>query len=522
MKSSIFRQLLCLLAAFLGLAWLNLEWLGRDLAPLAWDQAHHWLLAHQYKIVLSDPATWTRVFSVAIKYPYLFHLSLAAQFFLFGESIRYAAAVNLFWLFWLMLATWLIGRRLIGGWLGVAAAVLLGLLPVSAGLGREVLLEICLAATVSWTIYLLILSDYLQRRRIVLWLGFLAGLGMLAKWFYPALIAAPVAWCVWRIHRDGVRPDYKALGWALLICLGLSLPWYLHSPVTLFKILFADAVHYGETLGYPPVWSIAGWLQYPGYIFNEQMLLVPGAMALAGVIWAAGKGRGRESAWLLLWLLGGHLLLSLLLNKDLRFNYPLLPAACLLAFAWLKALPERGLRAGAAGLVLVWALVCLLGAGHGLAWFDQDRQLELGPLRPRLTAASAGYCRQPQPLDWGLERLIRAVAADAPGGSARLGVLASIPRFHKTAFTSIAKAESLPVELVSVLEPQHWQPGREPEGFFKDLAGADYLVIKTGRVSDGAIQGRAREMFLASSPGDPMLSIPLPDGSRALLYRLRR
>ena len=129
-------ELAVVLSAWVVLALLEFLWLSLDKRPLAWDQAHHFLLSLRYLEALGSPLTWPDIFSVAIKYPYLFHLGLAKLFWFTGVSLRFAAGVNLFWLLVLMLALWLLGRRAFGGWAGVWAAVLCAAAPASVGLDR--------------------------------------------------------------------------------------------------------------------------------------------------------------------------------------------------------------------------------------------------------------------------------------------------------------------------------------------------------------------------------------------------
>jgi 4-amino-4-deoxy-L-arabinose transferase-like glycosyltransferase len=520
-------QLAVVLLAWAALALLGFLWLSLDKRPLAWDQAHHFLLSLRYLDALQSPLTWPDIFSVAIKYPYLFHLGLAKVFWFTGVSLRYAAAVNLFWLLVLMIALWLLGRRVFGGWAGVWAAILCAAAPASVGLDRQVLLEPCLAATIAWTVLALHESRGLSRRGWVIALGALLGWGLLAKWTFPLYVAAPVLLVWLQARRPQSAPvDKRGLWWALFICLAMALPWYLHSPVTLFKILFGDAWAYGASHGHPPVLSLAGLAAYPLLIINDQLFLPLAALSCAGLVWTLIYRR-KDAALILAWFLGGLLLITLMRNKDTRFLYPLLPALVLCLGGWLNSLKPWWLRIGAVGLSLLLAVGALAGTGFGKGPLAMERKLALGPLILTLSAPENRYLRPHDANDWSVPEIVRYIAGSGTVQKpATLGVLASLPEFHKSAFLAQAKAGGLPVQTVSVLEPSRWQAGQETAGFWRDVGGVDFILLKTGNLGKEPLHYKARDMIAA---GDPerryelklVREWDLPDGSRAKLLAVK-
>lgn len=527
LANEIRAELVVVLMAWALLAVLQLLWLSLDKRPLAWDQAHHFLLSLRYLDALQSPLTWPDIFSVAIKYPYLFHLGLAKVFWLFGVSLRFAAAVNLFWLLALMLALWLLGRRMFGGWAGVWAAILCAAAPASAGLGRQVLLEPCLAATIAWTVLALFESQGFSRRGWVLALGALAGWGLLAKWTYPLYVAAPFMLIWWQAKKGNAKIDKRGLLWALLICLALALPWYLHSPATLFKILFGDAWAYGAAHGHPPVFSLSSLANYPLLLINDQLFLPLALLSLAGLVWAFFYRR-KEAGLVLAWFLGGLVLISLMRNKDTRFLYPLLPALILCLGGWLNGLKPWWLRIGTVSLSLLLAAGALAGTGFGLGPMAQKHGLALGLFNLTLSTPKSMYLRPPDSHDWSVPEIV-AYSAKAKTGSEpiRLGLLASLPELNKSAFNAQARADGLPVRFVSVLEPSRWRPGQEAADFWRDVGGADYLLLKTGDLGLEPLYYQARDMIAAGDPeGRYKLELAkewdLPDGSQARLMRVMR
>ncbi len=521
-------ELVVVLLAWAVLALQQVLWLSLDKSPLAWDQAHHFLLSLRYLEALQSPLTWPDIFSVAIKYPYLFHLGLAKVFWFTGVSLRFAAAANLFWLLALMIALWLLGRRVFGGWAGVWAAILCAAVPASAGLDRQVLLAPCLAATIAWTVLALLESQGLSRRGWVLALGALAGWGMLAKWTYPLYVAAPLALVWWQVKKpESAGIDKRGLLWALLICLAMTLPWYLHSPVTLFKSLFGDVWAYGAIHGHPPVFSLAGLAAYPLLLINDQLFLPLAFLSIVGLVWALAYRR-QEAALILAWFLGGLVLISCMRNKDTRFLYPLLPALTLCLGGWLNALKLWWLRIGAVGLSLLLAAGALAGTGYGVGPLALKRVLALGQVSLTISAPQSTYLSPPDSHDWSVPEIVGYIAkANSGHGPSQLGVLASMPAFHKSAFSAQARADGLPVQVISVLEPSRWQSGQEAAGFWRDVGEVDYLLLKTGDLGAEPLYYQARDMIAA---GDPELRYKLelvkawdlPDGGQARLMKVMR
>ncbi len=247
----------------------HVYWWSQNLQPPGWDSSTHLLLSLDYLRVLQDPAAWGDLLTVSIYYPPLFHLSQALYFWLAAPGLPYAAGVNLFWLWLLLLAVGRLGRHLGGPGAGLLAAALVACCPFLAGLVRESLLETCLAALVAWTVWLLVQSRGLGQRRPLIWLGLLGGLGLLAKWTYPLWVAAPFLWAL----AKGIKArslDWRGLLAGLVICLLLALPWYLHTPYTLAKMLWANGLT--PAPGGPDPASPAGIAFYLLRLGDDQLL----------------------------------------------------------------------------------------------------------------------------------------------------------------------------------------------------------------------------------------------------------
>jgi len=537
------RGLYPVLAGWAIVSLFHLHWWSQNLKPLAWDQARHTLLSLRYLEAFSSPLTWPDIFSISIFYPPLFHLSQAFSFIPAGPYLQYAALVNLFWLLLIMLAVWRLGERFHGRSAGVLAAWLSALVPISAGLSREVLLELCLAATVSWTMVVLAEPGCLGHRKGWLKLGLWAGLGLLAKWTYPLFVAVPFWLALTRDYRKDHRVDWVGAAKGILVCLALSLPWYLHSPATLIKRLLANSFQVGAQEGDPGLGSLSGWLFYPLNIINDQLLIGLGLFVLAGLVWTLMKDR-KNSGLVLAWFLGGLILVSLLRNKDTRYIYPLVPAACLLMVGWLTAVRIRALRNVLGALALLLGGWGFLGTSFDLPWLSQERAIAVGGAKLRISGHLVGYSQPPDRQDWALPHILHEVLADwesrtgKPTRPPLLGVTPSLPRFHKDAFKSWAAINGPQVAIApSSLDP--WEmdfrkpPGKEKVPEILDrLEKLDYLIIKSGDIQvapGGRLEALPCTECPETPPDDILRAIPgaalvatfdLPDKSRAFLLYL--
>ncbi len=524
-KTSIKLELVVLIIIWGLFSTAHLLWLWKNQRPLYWDQSHHFLLALDCLKAFSDPRTWVKIFSLDAKYPPLFHLSLAGLFWFVGPTIRFAASINLFWVLATMIPIWLLGRKIYGPWAGIVAATTFILSPIGAGLPREVLIEVCLTALVAWTVWLLSETQGLSRRRPVVFLGVLFGLGLLAKWIYLPLVAGPFLWALTQADPKRNPIDWKGLKWALIICLAIALPWYLHTPRTLIKVLFYSGWTYGAEQEYPKVFSLAGWLTYPELMINNQLFLGTSLFVFLGIGWNLLKNR-RQAAFLLAWFFPGLLFITFLRTKDTRFLFPLLPAALLLGVGGVFSLTSRRPRKLAQILILLFPLSAFLGTSLRMPVLSEEIDLRLGSATFRISGPTAGYAWPPDPSDWSIPIILKTIVHDRPqrGSQVRLGVLSDLPTFHKEAFKVWIRSNSLPISMSSVVDTKKWLPGREKQSMLDEIAQLDYFLTKTGNPGPEAFK-RAQELLDLNSleqQGEitPVSRFSLPDGTRATLWRL--
>ena len=285
------------------------------------------------------------------------------------------------------------------------------------------------------------------------------------------------------------------------------------------------------------MFSLKGWLYYPERLVNDHLFLGLCLFVLAGVIFSLLKRR-EGSSLILAWFLGGLLLITLVGNKDSRYMYPFMPAACLLAVGWLGELKVGWLRFGLGGIVLALGLWAFLGTSFGIDWLATERAISLAGKPLRVSGRSAGYSGPPIRKNWAVPDLLAAVIEDwgqTPGWPS-VGSPASLPRFHKGALASWAAIKGVPVRVESSLDPTDLAFSHAPDdpaGIRGRLAGLDYIILKSGEVilAQGELNPRPCTDCPANPPafvidalpqGRLVASFPLPDGSRAFLFRLKQ
>jgi hypothetical protein len=524
-KTSIKLELVVLISIWCLFSIAHLLWLWKNQRPLYWDQSHHFLYALDCLEALSDPRTWIKIISLDAKYPPLFHLSLAGLFWLVGPTIRFAASINLLWVLATMIPIWLLGRKIYGPWAGIVAATLFILSPIGAGLPREVLIEVSLTAMGAWTVWLLSETQGLSRRRPVVFLGVLFGLGLLAKWIYLPFMAGPFLWTFLQADPNRNPIDWKGLKWALIICLVIALPWYLHTPRTLIKALFSSGWTYVGEQEYPKVLSLAGWLTYPRLMINNQLFLGTALFVFLGIGWNLLKNR-RPAGILLTWFFPGLLFITFLRTKDTRFLFPLLPAALLMGVGGVFSLTSPRLKKMALVLILLFPLGAFLGTSLRLPVLSQEIDLRFGPVLVRLSGPTAGYAWPPDPDDWSIPLIIKTLLLNrsplAP--PIRLSVLSDLPAFHKDAFKVWIRAHHLSIQIESIVDDRKWSPGGEKESLIGEIAQLDYLVTKTGNLGQRVFVKAQDFLDLDSLERagriTPISRYSLPDGTRATLWRI--
>ncbi len=344
-------------------------WHLKDNRPSSMDETKHMQLAMDYRdwaihhVPLQNP--WVHV------YPPFYHISIIP---LMSMGIPTEAKAVLAHGLYVLIFVW--GCLLLGRLLGrtddeslAAALIVLGYAYV-LWTGRRSLTDFPLLAWVTLSMALLARTQGFVSRRLSLWWGLSAGIGMLLKFTFTFFFILPVIWTAasdvgpWSPvpRAERVKNAILALGVALV--LGGS--WYFWNSAFFFDKAFG-LVQEVTSSGTDPR-TLAGWLYYvklwpfqlgvPQTIFTATgiVLCLVSKVRSATLQAPASRVAGPKSDGLLwMWFLSGYLVLSLMMNKDPRHTLPILPAVAILAVGgWSSILPVSWRAPG------LWMVAALL------------------------------------------------------------------------------------------------------------------------------------------------------------------
>ena len=185
------REWLVVAGGFLVLALVASIWWAIDRRPPEWDHANHLERAVQCSrdIRAGDVRG---ILERSSFYPPLV-LCLAGAGILLGLSDAAAGAgVMIGFLGLGMAAVYLLGRRLAGGTVGVAAALLFGSAPFVVFSTLRFQLDLPLAAMVTLALAVLLATERFTHRPMALAFGVVCGLGMLTKPTFALYVLVPV------------------------------------------------------------------------------------------------------------------------------------------------------------------------------------------------------------------------------------------------------------------------------------------------------------------------------------------
>ncbi len=575
-------------AAGVTLIWLlhaavNLRWLWLDTRPPTFDAARHavWALHVARQPFASQPLDALLGALAPHPYPPLVYWASAPLLF-FSQRTGLApadvmAASQLLFLGLLFCATYQLGKELgegnRGRQIGLGAVLLLSLYPIVYGLSRFYLLDLAQMALTALALWLLLRVHRFERLGPSLALGAALALGMLTKWTFAAVLAAPlllvIADALW--PRPGTtqerwRRRARNVLSTLLFGLLLVLPWYaLHlADLTGFLQRWSNGP-VSETITWADRWTGDGrsaaatrsraellsrwwrkspWVYYTRGFILEQVTLPLALLCLAALVRLRGSLRRWPVQLVLLSIIAPCLIFASISIKDIRYTSPVLPAVALLsALGWSTV--ERWMGRVLLTLLVGLALLLFVQTSTGLLRPLPD------PIEARLLAVSSRLYREalPAPLagraeDWRVDEIVLnmgqmlADAPTAPGASAaepgasaaELGasaaepaaqvlVLPAVAHYEEATFWYAINERKLPLEVLMVARGA-------PHSADEQVARSEFIVTKTGglgntrQVADGQALDEAlrdphstlAQHFRRSA------SYPLPDGSTGELY----
>ncbi len=529
---------LLLLALWLGCLLADGLWVGQHHLPPAWDQGDHLSRALGFWQVLQQPAPWSGEWWVSLwnqspsyRGP-LTYLVSAPVFSLLGPGFGAAILSNSLFNGLLLASVYGLGRLAHSRAAGLWAALFLACAPALLNQRSDYLIDFSLTAVVTACWWLLTMAVLTRPQRPWLWAG-ACGLGLgfvvLTRPTGVVLLWLPLVALGWTALAALVAPPRLAserrsprrwgpLGrcaLALAAACAISGPWFSQNWLTILSTINKArqwGVAYQEGMG---ATSLAGWLYYPQLLptmLGQTLvaLVASGALLALALAWRRGWRPGpwprgvQRRAWLW-WLsfpLGGLLVCVLMTSKDFRFVLPVLPQLGLalgVVTAQTAAQDRPWIRPWQGALVVV-ALSGLLSTHFGLG--------------PNLT----GFAPHPPRGErgWPVEAIVAAIRSQSPHQLSTLAVLPDHEFLNAFNLDAEGRRQQFKVAARQTLAPL--------DQLQDDLAGFDWFLLKGGSqgVMSDERQARLTKLVAESPAFEPAGQWPLPDGSRADLYRRRQ
>jgi len=511
-------------------------------------------------------------------------LYLAAQPFLlwFGHDMDGAQMLNVVMLALTIGLTYALGTTLADRAAGLFAAALVGLLPMTAAMGRLYYTEAFLTAMVALNLLALYrCRSFTRRRWSVLW-GVSLGIGLLVKWTMPMYVGLPLLWVIWdadlvQQQVRAVRPPrvrWGAVAGALAGAAALTTAWFwlIRSEVSslpagnfmaagwcmLLALLLYAALQRSSPLA--NAW-LALWLA----VLIASLWYLPYA-DFATRLLEIDQERGAEAASplaldnylrnfrylysdhfgaLAFWLIVPVALLPWLRawwqRRTLTRQAMVLWLSLLSAFVVLSLISQRNQR-NLAPLLPAGAVLATLGLWHyprlprrvlGALWIGvlalQWSFFTFDALTPfyrqtRPLWAADAYAKAPATGDtdpgyWiGPDVLAEVLSGDGP--MQYLAVLVNTDTLHRGMFRYLVAAGNAPV---TVLDPT-----AQGSAGWGDLWSSQWVLVKDG--NNANVEGPGQAIIQRVLAGDPLFralyqevkAYSLPNGETATLYHRTR
>ena len=532
------RDALILTALWLGCLLVDSLWISQHHLPPAWDQGDHLSRALGFWQVLQQPFPWNGDWWVALwnqspsyRGP-LTYLVTASIFGLLEPSYGAAILSNSLFNGLLLASVYGLGRlahsRSAGRW----ATLFVSCAPALLNQRSDYLIDFSLTAVITACWLLFGVAVLTRSRRRWLWAmacGLGLGLVILTRPTGVVLLWVPLLALVWTATSALLAPPLIAPGrrgprrldplgrcaLALAMAAMISGPWFIQNWLTIFSTINKAinwGVAYQDGLGAN---SLGGWLYYPQILptmLGQTLVATVIAGALLALITAWRQGwRPRSSPssaqcqdllWWLSFPLGGLLACILMTSKDFRFVLPLLPQ-----FAVVLGVVTAQTAAQERPWIRPWQIALSALALSGLL----SNHFALGS---NLT----GFVSHPPQRErgWPVEAIIATIHSQSPYQLSTLAVMPDSEFLNAFNLDAEGRRQQFKVAARQTLAPL--------ERIEDDLAGFDWFLLKGGNqgVMSDECQARLTQLVAQSTTFWKVGQWPLPDGSRADLYRRRQ
>lgn len=393
---------------------LNLIWVHTETRPPHWDMARHLYNSLQYWQNMVNGRI-PRVLLSYEYYPPLLYWLTIPFYFIFGRSVLVAVTANdVVFLPILIFSTYLLGRQLWNRQTGLLAAVLTAAAPMIVTQFKEYQLDAAVTAMTTLSFWLLLKTDTFADRRWSVWLGLVAGLGLLTKWSLAIVIIGPAL----IIAVRAAVLDYRQRTWRRMANLAITLvvgylvasSWYLTNLRQLLPDARQNSTQAGIAEGDPVIGTAASNWWYWRALLNVQLYALPSLLAVIGAAVTLVSSRARRrNLFPLIASLIAILAFTLIRNKDARYILPIIPCIAVIAVGWLSVAPKLLQRFVAAGIVL-YCVITFVAISYGIGWLP--KQVVVADANQPLTLwAQHGYIIGPPTHEkWYQQQAVAAVA----------------------------------------------------------------------------------------------------------------
>ena len=315
---------------------------------------------------------------------------------LFGTGVDASLLVEPAFFALLVVATYGVARQLTTPWWALLAAAVVATAPVVSDYTRIFHFSVPAAALLVSSLWALMKSEGLTRRRWAVACGLLLGLMVLARSMTIAYLPGFAVAAALPILLAEERRE-RILNFVLLCLSGAVLAglWYLPNAESVGSYLLnfgygAESEAYGAEHS---KLSVAYWTREAGAVVDELYVplsaaLVLGALAALGS-WLAARGRfGASRQELLGWLrsdaalalaivLEGYVALTSSKNQGTAFALPWLPVLIVLVCAAVATIGQRPLRIAAATLLAAVALLNLATKADVVSGLSKPQSADL-------------------------------------------------------------------------------------------------------------------------------------------------
>ncbi|MBD2259679.1 glycosyltransferase family 39 protein [Pseudanabaena sp. FACHB-2040] len=512
--------------AILGCVWLAATfvdglWLWLDQAPPAWDQGEHLTRALNHWELFQTPAFteeswWQALWQLSPTYraPFVY-LMTVPLFQVLGRGFDQAVLVNSVFNGLLLLLTYSLGRRVFDRQTGLWAAAVCALVPVLLLLRVDYLLDygliVCVLAgflcLTAWRT-----AGAAGRWGWALGFGVSFGLTLLTKPTGILFLLLPMGWIA--VESLLKRRWHLWLQWGLaaVVAVAIFWPWFQTNWITILSTSGkSNAGWIAAELDLESRWSV--WTYYlrmlPRMITPALLWAGVGSWILGLVAWKTGlikpavnwdrphPNQKKQWLWLLSYVVGTYVLLSLLQNKDPRHIVPYVPIVVILLVRGLTAWSGRG-----------WAWL-KLGLVSVIAVFAAGTLFPIGSL-PQAQLAKYPY----QGPVWPHSQLIETVLTTEPYLRSTIGVL-----------PNIAELNPMNVDFYGALRDLRVfgrEVGFSPEYAPLDARSLTWVLTKAGDQGPQNSGNEAKVDLQAqveqSSDYQAVRTWPLPDNTEMTLY----